>query len=291
VVFSSPNAYPFTLQVSFQGYCMFRWEILAALGAGFYYFLTRPAPVAAAPPEPRLPAEYTLDGAYLERRFYQGDSILIPLGEDQFKLELVNLEEAVTIATPVGNKILDLGQDATVDLNQDGFVDIRITAADFVKHESDSGALLRFDLDFGLALGDGNTAAPTAALGTVSPAAGTRPETVATAPVVFSSPNAYPFTLQVSFQGYCMFRWEILAERDRRDRNEQYFQRSDELNIQAQNGIRMWVSNAATVKIQVIGGGRTVPLEIGGVGEVVVADVRWVRDEDGRFRLILLRLE
>jgi hypothetical protein len=88
-----------------------------------------------------------------------------------------------------------------------------------------------------------------------------------------------------------MFRWEILAERDRRDRNEQYFQRSDELNIQAQNGIRMWVSNAAAVKIQVIGGGRTVPLEIGGVGEVVVADVRWVRDEDGRFRLILLRLE
>jgi hypothetical protein len=88
-----------------------------------------------------------------------------------------------------------------------------------------------------------------------------------------------------------MFRWEILMERDRRDRNERYFQRSDEINIQAQNGIRLWVSNAQAVKFQVIGGGKTVPVEIGGPGEVVVADIRWVRDDDNRYRLVVLRLE
>jgi len=109
--------------------------------------------------------------------------------------------------------------------------------------------------------------------------------------VVFSSPNPYPFTLQSVFQGYCMFRWEILMERDRRDRNEQYFQRSDELNIQAQNGIRVWISNAQAVKFSIIGGGRTVPVEVGIAGEVVVADIRWVRDDDNRYRLIVARLE
>ena len=88
-----------------------------------------------------------------------------------------------------------------------------------------------------------------------------------------------------------MFRWEILFERDRRDRNERYFQRSDELNIQAQNGIRIWASNAQAAKFQVIGGGRTVPVELGGAGEVVVTDIRWVRDEDNRYRLIIARLE
>jgi hypothetical protein len=88
-----------------------------------------------------------------------------------------------------------------------------------------------------------------------------------------------------------MFRWEILMERDRRERNERYFQRSDELNIQAQNGIRIWVSNAQAAKFQVIGGGRTVPVEIGSAGEVVVADIRWVRDDDNRYRLIVARLE
>jgi hypothetical protein len=111
------------------------------------------------------------------------------------------------------------------------------------------------------------------------------------ATVIPSSPNAYPFTLQLNFQGYCMFRWEILNERDRRDRNERYFQRSDELNIQAQNGIRIWTSNAQAARFQVIGGGRTFPVELGAAGEVVVADIRWVRDDDNRYRLLLVRLE
>jgi len=105
-----------------------------------------------------------------------------------------------------------------------------------------------------------------------------------------TSPNPFPFTLQAVFQGYCLFRWEILSEPDRQGRNEQYFQHSDELNIQAQNGIRIGLSNAQAVKFQVIGGSRTVPLEAGGPGEVVVADLRWIREED-RYRLVFDRLE
>jgi hypothetical protein len=112
-----------------------------------------------------------------------------------------------------------------------------------------------------------------------------------TAKVIFESSNAYPFTLQATFQGYCMFRWEILRERDRQIREERYFNRNELLDIQAQNGIRIWVSNAIAVKLQAIGGDRTVPLEIGGAGEVVVADVTWVREGDGRYRLVLNRID
>jgi hypothetical protein len=107
------------------------------------------------------------------------------------------------------------------------------------------------------------------------------------APVIFSSPNAYPFTLQATFKAYCMFRWES----DRKERDERYFHKAEVLNVQAQNGIRLWVSNASAVKLQVIGGGRTVDLEIGGPGEVVVVDLKWVRDEDGRFKLTTVRLD
>jgi hypothetical protein len=262
--------------------------IIAVLGAGFFIFRNFPRDKTAVTVEPRAPASYVMDGPFLERRFYRGDSVLVTLGENQYKLELSNLGEAVTIATPGGNVVLDLSQEVLVDLNTDGLGDLRIILADFVKNESATGALLRFDIENVLVtvpqpadLGSDTQAVTPAAAGTA----------LTNAPVIFSSPNPYPFTLQALFQGYCMFRWEILAERDRRDRNEQYFQRADELNIQAQNGIRMWVSNAASVKLQVIGGGRTVPLEVGGAGEVVVADVRWVRDDEGRYRLILLRLE
>ena len=109
--------------------------------------------------------------------------------------------------------------------------------------------------------------------------------------VIASTSNAYPFTLQAAFQGYCLFRYEILFERDRPGRNEQYYQRSEEISIAAQNGIRLGISNAQAVKLQVIGAGRTISLETGSAGEVVAADLRWVRDEDGRYRLVLIRLD
>jgi cytoskeletal protein RodZ len=252
--------------------------VLAVLGAsaGAFFFvrgLPGKSPETAAV---RQPAEYVMNTDSLERRFYRGDSVLIPLGTEQYRIELSNLGEAATLTSPSGSYVLDLGQEATADLDGDGIAEMRITAADFVKNNSDTGALLRFEI----------SAAP--------PAAGEVPERTvlpAAAAMIFTSPQPYPFTLQAVFQGYCMFRWEILSERDRQGRNEQYFQRSDELNIQAQNGIRIWASNAQTAKLQVIGGGRTTPVELGGAGEVVVADIRWVRDEENRYRLILARLE
>jgi len=178
--------------------------------------------------------------------------------------------------------MLDLGQEVTVSLNDNGFTELRIIAADFVKNDSAAGALLRFE----------QTALPQGAAAAMPeiPVETLIAEREAAA-VIFSSPNAYPFTLQAVFQGYCLFRYEILNERDKPGRNEQYYQRSEEINVSAQNGIRLGISNAQAVKFQVIGGGKTVALETGGAGEVVAADLRWVRDEDSRFRLVLIRLD
>lgn len=267
--------------------------LLGALGGGGYYFLSRPR----TPPSPaanREPVEYALNTGSLERRFYTRDLIHITYGEEQYTLELANLGDAVTINTPYGPVILDLSQEVEVDLNNDGMGELRIIAEDFDKYRRDAGAQLRFELDSTLPLVSRDPAEQAGSDTSTSPAPElSSPSTtgLANATLIFSSPNAYPFTLQVSFTGYCMFRWEILAERDRRGRTERYFQKADEINIQAQNGVRLWASNAAVVKLQAIGGGRTVPLELGGAGEVVVADVRWVRDDEYRYRLVLVRLE
>jgi cytoskeletal protein RodZ len=260
--------------------------ILGAGGGAYYYFFARPERPAVNVPVSRAPAEYAMNSSSLERRIYKGDSILVPVETSQYKLELANLGEAVTIRTPAGPVILDLGQEANVDLNSNGIPDLHIMVIDFEKTNADMGVLLRFD-----------TASTMAAADPVPETAGQIPVEAITAAglantrIILSSPNPYPFTLESQFQGYCMFRWEILFERDRRDRNERYFQRSDELNIQAQNGIRIWTSNAQAAKFQVIGGGQTVPVELGVPGEVVVADIRWIRDEDNRYRLVLVRLE
>jgi cytoskeletal protein RodZ len=255
--------------------------VLGVGGGGIFFLVTRPRKSAVQPPAPRSSLEYTMNSDTFERRFYPGDTLLIPLEENQYKLELGNLDDRAAVRTPFGIERLDLGQSVNLDLNKNGINDVQITAADFVKHSPEKGVLLRIEM----------TGSPAEFPVDVPAVQADSAAGLIASTVIFSSSNAYPFTLQSNFQGYCMFRWEILFERDRRDRNERYFQRSDELNIQAQNGIRIWASNAQAAKFQVIGGGRTVPVELGGAGEVVVADIRWVRDEDNRYRLILIRLE
>ncbi|MDR2134688.1 MAG: helix-turn-helix domain-containing protein [Treponema sp.] len=257
--------------------------VLGSAAAGAFFFLNRPKKAEAAAPAGRQPSEYAMSGDSLERRLYRGDSVLVSLGANQYKLELSSLGEVVTLATPGGALVLDLSQEANADLDSDGISDLRITVSDFAKNKADTGALLRFDRS--------SAAVVPAAVSPSLPAETGNAAGLANAVVIFSSPNAYPFTLQLNFQGYCLFRWEILFERDRSGRNERYFQRDGELSIQAQNGVRLGVSNAQTAKIQVIGGGRTVPVELGGAGEVVAADIRWVRDDENRYRLVLVRLE
>jgi len=263
--------------------------ILICLGAGGYgiyrFILYRQNNAVVNTPVVRTPAEYMMEGNSMERRFYKNDVVLIPIDSDIYKLELYNLGEAVTIRAPSSSVILDLSQEANLDLNSDGIPELRITVTDFEKNNADMGALLHFYLM-------GSLTAPV----NTDFGADDVPYTINTASsasvtIIPASVSAYPFTLQTSFQGYCMFRWEIINEPSRRGRNENYFQRAEELNIQAQNGIRIWASNAQAVRCQVIGGGRTVPLELGSAGEVIVADIRWVRDENNQYRLMYLRLE
>jgi cytoskeletal protein RodZ len=269
-----PSPLPKILIVSLLGIVL-----LGGIGRGIYLLLNRPEGPRASISGPRIPVEHIMDSGSFERRFFRGDSILIPSGPDQYKLELLSLGEVVVIQTPSGPVTLNLNQGAIVSLDVN-VPNLYINAMDFARNNADMGVLLRFEL------GDENY---TAGLDGVSEIAGITSQTTST--VIFSSPSPYPFTLQSHFQANCMFRWEILMERDRRERNEHYFQRSDELNIQAQNGIRLWASNAQAARFQIIGGGRTVPVEIGSPGEVVVADIRWVRDDANLFRLVVLRLE
>jgi cytoskeletal protein RodZ len=261
---------------------------LAAVFAGIRFFgdIFIKTNVAEKIEQPQM--VYTLEGSFFDRRLYRGDSLLIPLEGTQYKIELQNLGEAVTLSTPVGNVILDLGQERNVDINNDGHEDIRISAEEFSRDDPAMGVHLRFDIIAAQGIpGDDVFGEETYNDSLPQTAAGNP----ANSQVILGPSNAYPFTIQASFQSYCMFRWEILRENDRQGRQEQYYIRTDTLDIQAQNGVRIWVSNAMAVKLQVIGGGRAVPLDIGGAGEVVVAEIRWVRDDDGRFRLRFIRID
>jgi len=254
---------------------------LAIIGGGVYFFLTNFTRPLIDAPLSHSPVEYTMSTNVLERRFYQGDTIIVPFGDNNYKIEVSGIGETVMFTTPIDNVRLDLNQDALVDLGGNGFAEILITVSDFARNNNASGALVRFELQ----------SFPVAETIIYSDdeeiVLGTAQEPI----VIITSPNPYPFTLQAMFLRYCLFRWEILFEPARAGRNEQYFQPNDELSVQAQNGMRLGISNAQAVRLQVIGGGRTYTIEAGGPGEIVVADLRWLRDDDNRFHLVLSRLE
>ena len=259
--------------------------VLIILTAGAYLLLNNfpqqeTAPVVAE----RIPTEYFLSGNLFERRLYPGDSILVNGENDQYRLFFTSIGDTVSLSTPRGLVMLDLGQEQTVDISDNDFVRLRIIATDFVRNDNVFGAHLRFEQE---SLPQPQLVDPEPF--TILPLEASIPRDRAT--VILTSPNAMPFILQAHFQNYCFFRYEILFEPNRAGRNEQYFQRSQEISINAQNGIRLGISNAQAVRLQVIVSGRTYQVETGGAGEVVAADLRWLRDEDNRFSLVLLKLE
>jgi cytoskeletal protein RodZ len=266
--------------------------VLTACGVGIvvlvaaffvYKLLTRTAEtVDTEQPLVHRAVEHSFaEGAFVQR-LYPDDAVLVEKSGTTYRFVLRQIGDSVTIASADEEILLDLVQTKTIDLNKNGSDELSIQVTDFSKNNPEVGALLRFELfDESLNLDIPSAENIAVASGIPNPAAFT----------IFTSSTPYPFTLQISFQGYCMFRWEILREANRSGRTEQYFSRGQEFSIDAQNGIRIWVSNAASAKVQIIGGGQTLPLTLGAAGEIIVSDVHWLREEGNRYRLVLARLE
>lgn len=261
---------------------------LALGGGAVYYFFFMPKTERQEELASGMPAEYSLTEGALEKRFYEGDILLIPFAGNNYKVSLTGIGDVITLAAPGKDIKLGLNNEAAADLNSDGLAELRISAIDYAQNRPEVGALLRFDL-LNMTASTGMEQLAETLSGDQASAEDSSANSVPR--VIFSASNAYPFTLQVSFSGYCMFRWEILREAARQGRNERYFVKGDEQTIQAQNGVRVWISNSSALKIWAIGGGHNVQLDIGGAGETIVEDIYWARDDDGRYKLIQVHLE
>ena len=101
--------------------------------------------------------------------------------------------------------------------------------------------------------------------------------------VIIEDNRAYPFTLNASFRKPCVFRYEV----DRKNSVENYYANGDVVTMTANNKVRVWISNGNTVKFQIIASSQTYELEIGKAGECIVEDIKWIRSEDGRYKLVV----
>lgn len=241
--------------------------------------------------ETRQPVTYDVARDGFRDRVYAGDSLTIHTDSGIFRVGVEETAPSLRLETPTGPRIVDLGQDLTIDLSGDDIPDIRVFVADLFKNDPARGADIHVTTGAelaGAAAEGGPEQAEEAGTGDVEVASGSESSPSNGSQVLFEGGSAYPVTMTATFRGYCLFRHEA----DRTNREERYYQKSEQLTIQAKNGIRIWASNGNSVKIQMIAGGKTVDLPLSRPGEVIVRDLKWIRDDEtGRFKFMVLDID
>lgn len=267
--------------------------LLIVAGVYFGGKLLKAVPKGDKTSETRTPATYEVNGTDFKERVYTGDTLMVTTAAGVFQLVVKATSPALTVETPLGPRVIELGQDLFVDLSGDDQSDVKIFVADLFKNDPSRGADIQLSAGVapeaaaGTAADLTTTAAPATAADVTVPAAGTVGAN-AKQMVLFEGGSAYPVTLNATFRSYCLFRYET----DRTNREERYYQKSELLTVQANNGIRIWASNGNSVKLQLIAGGKTVDLEVSRPGEVLVRDLKWLKDEEsGRFKFVVMDID
>ena len=226
---------------------------------------------------------YDISAVPITKRVYEGDTLGLLLNGDTVTLKIHETHTELALDTPVGILYAELGDETALDVNGDKTDDLVIFVSDISKTDASRGAEVRM---FTKTANDSAlTQAPVEEEIPVESAVETK--NTAAKNILFEGGRAYPFTINASFRGACLFRYQS----DRKDYVEDFYTSGDVLTMQAQNGIRVWMSNANSVKMQVIGDGKTVDVEIGRPGQVLVQDIKWIKDTDGRYKLVVLDVD
>lgn len=227
---------------------------------------------------------YQLTNVPITKRIYEGDTIGLNVNNKDIKIDVHETHTELALKTPVGILYAELGAETLFDVDGDKSEDIVIFVSDISKTDASTGAQVRMFLK------DKEEIANTEVLINESeiPLESQIQSSISDEKkVLFEGGRAYPFTINASFRGACLYRYQT----DKKDYIEDFYTTGDVVVMQAQNAIRVWMSNANAVKMQVIGDGRTVDIEIGRPGQVLVQDIKWIKDSDGRYKLVVLEVD
>ena len=227
---------------------------------------------------------YTVSAVPLQRRLYKKDTIIVPLAENPVVLTVEGTLNKLTLKTPIGVQYVELGEELEMDVDGSGGPDIVVFFSDIYKYKVESGARVR---KFGKAGGEIAHADETANAGAVSIESGETLKDGAKYKLILQDTRAYPFTITASFRGVCLYRYKS----DRNESVENLLTSGDTLKVSAQSALRLWISNANTVKMQVTAEGKTYDLDIGRPGQVLVEDIRWIRAADGTYKLTVSEVD
>jgi cytoskeletal protein RodZ len=210
-------------------------------------------------------SSYRLSSEPLTRRLYTGDALIIPREEGEIVVSIASTLNSLALQTPIGVQFVELGEERELDIDGSAGAELIVFVSDISRTTASRGAEARVMLKTEVKQ-DSQQDAVVA-------------ETVlrGNSFVVVNDTRAYPFVLNISFRAACLLRYQG----DRGSKIEDYYTSGDILTVQANNAVRLWVSNNEAAKVQLIADGKTHDIDITRFGRIAVCDVLWTRDGAG----------
>lgn len=101
--------------------------------------------------------------------------------------------------------------------------------------------------------------------------------------VILQAAAATPFTMDVSFDGYCVFRSAI----DGQASQQHYFQSGETTTLEVGNTVEIWASNGGALQATISGKN----VDMGNAGQVIARKIAWVKDDaSGMYDLEMTRM-
>lgn len=221
---------------------------------------------------------YNLTEKIFTRRVYKGDKIIYPDEKGEIILTVNETVGSFGLLTPVGNLYTELSEESELDINGDKTPDLVVYVSDLSMTDEKRGAEIK------LIKRNGTTSSSVSIkeIPYVTDLPASAKKTI-----IHEDNRAYPFTLKGTFRGSCVFRYKV----DRHDSNESYYNNGEVITMTASNGIRLWMSNGNTVKLSITADTNTFNLDFGRAGQVIAEDIKWIKDSDGKYKLVVIELE
>ena len=234
---------------------------------------------------------YELNTTPYQKRVYKNDVLKFMANKVEVDVKVIGTKDYLSIETPVGIQVIELGEEVTLNIDKIDGADLGIFVSDVSKTDENRGAEIRmwsFDNSpIPKAVKEVEVAQVSEDDPNVTKAADLSQKQINGQIVLFEGNRAYPFTVDVSFRGASLFR----VCPDGKDYEENYYTTGSKVTKTVNNKIRLWMSNANAMQISVIGDGKTEKLEIGRPGQVMVKDIKWIKESDGRLKLVVLEVE
>lgn len=218
------------------------------------------------------------------QRVYKGDQFLVPSDNNNpIVVTVSSTLGAFGLAMPSGTYYVELSEESELDVDGDNVSDMIVYVSDISKTDEARGAEVSVLLRHGaLAQASGMSDSDMAEIESVVDVNLKKIQRT-----LIEDNRAYPFTINASFRDSCLFRDRV----DNANSVEGYFAKGDVFTATPHNRIRLWISNSNAVKFSVIANSRSYDLDMGAAGQVQVEDIKWIKDTDGKYKLVVIELD